>query len=59
MVATPQQSMVLICVRVNANARPKVSVDKLVTKVMSQCGTSTMVHLNRHLSIVLICVTRG
>ena len=40
-------SMVLICV--NASARPKfmlLQMINLLLKVMSQCGTSTMVHLN-------------
>ena len=44
-------SMVLFCFRVNANARPKfmlLRMIKLLLKVMSPCGTSTMVHLIGH-----------
>ena len=49
--STGTLSMVLICIRDQHKRKTKIYVvtdDKLVAKVMSQYGTSTMVHLNRH-----------
>ena len=43
---------------VNTNAKPKFKVvtdDKLIAK-LSHGDTLSMVHLNRHLSMVLLCV---